>query len=278
MLDSLINDIGSYIEYLQSKGLYITVHGEISECLHEIPGIDIHNNPFCIMLKSDTCAWEKCVLSQKKIYESGNKEPFWGMCHAGVEEYVFPVYGSAKLGFVCVGGYAVNAEKAMPRIESVAAHYFADKKELLNAYRGLNHQKPDMRDLSVLINPLIQMLKFLYMIRPSESSSAQIGNQIYSIAVRYIERNYMQNITLADIAAHCSCSVSSVSHIFSSCGGCSVGQYITRLRISQAKKMLKCSKLPIKSISALCGFGEPDYFSTAFKKYTGMSPSEYRAR
>ena len=151
-----------------------------------------------------------------------------------------------------------------------------DKNVLCCAYCSLNHRKPDISALSVIINPLVQMLTFLNTLRPSAFSGGVSDNQIYNRALRFIERRYMQQITAADIARHCSCSISTVSHTFSQCAGQTVKQYLTQLRIDQAKKLLKCTRLPAKTIAAMCGFNEPDYFSAVFKRIAGISPSDYR--
>lgn len=53
--------------------------------------------------------------------------------------------------------------------------------------------------------------------------------------------------------------------------------YLTLLRINRAKQLL--AQYPHESVSAIalhCGFQDPNYFSSCFKKHTGMSPLEYR--
>lgn len=198
------------------------------------------------------------------------------MCHAGIEEYVFPIYNSKIFGFVSVSGYAVNKTTAAKRISALSKEFMLNQNELLRVYESLNHQKPDIDKLSVIINPLVQMLILLNMLQPPVNAFDGGDNRIYNKALRFIERNYMEKITINNIAEYCSCSVSSISHIFPRKCGQTVKQYINSLRISQAKHLLSSSMLAIKTISALCGFEEPDYFSTVFKNYTGISPSGYR--
>lgn len=277
MLNELIKTINEYVKYLNQTGLYVTVHGNISEYIHSLTKIDIHSCPYCLMIKINNGAWEKCIKSQEKIYEKNCTEPFWGMCYAGVEEYIFPLKSSDKMfGFVCVSGYGVDTKKAMPRIDAAAEKFMINRDELLNTYRNLNHKKPNIRELSAVIAPLVQMLVFLKYIRPSFMKKDIIDNQVYNMTLQYIERRYMQHISVSDIASYCGCSVSTVSHTFSRYAGQTIQQYITFLRIEQAKKLLKNTMLPMKTISAMCGFGEPDYFSTVFKRSTGFSPTKVR--
>ena len=53
-------------------------------------------------------------------------------------------------------------------------------------------------------------------------------------------------------------------------------EYLSRVRIENAKKMLTESEASIKEISYSVGFSDPNYFSRAFKKYEGVSPTEYK--
>ena len=52
--------------------------------------------------------------------------------------------------------------------------------------------------------------------------------------------------------------------------------YVARRRIETAKTLLRSSALPVADIAARSGFASASYFSTAFRRHTGHSPSEYR--
>ena len=86
----------------------------------------------------------------------------------------------------------------------------------------------------------------------------------------------MNDIGIKDIAFACACCESTVSHLFKSNTGMSAKEYITDLRIKQAKKLLTATDLPIVTVAELCGFTNANYFPTVFRKHTGTSPSEYR--
>ena len=54
-------------------------------------------------------------------------------------------------------------------------------------------------------------------------------------------------------------------------------QYVMKIRIEKAKKLLESSTdYKVYEICELTGFSDPQYFSQAFKKYTGFTPSEYK--
>lgn len=58
--------------------------------------------------------------------------------------------------------------------------------------------------------------------------------------------------------------------------GTGVKEYITKIRIEKAKSMIETSDRSITEIAELTGFSGNSYFSTAFKNYTGMTPSQYK--
>ena len=58
--------------------------------------------------------------------------------------------------------------------------------------------------------------------------------------------------------------------------GAGAKEYITRIRLEKAKNLIETTPLSIAEISEMTGFASQSYFSTAFKGYTGMSPSQYK--
>ncbi|MBQ7654675.1 MAG: helix-turn-helix transcriptional regulator [Clostridia bacterium] len=118
------------------------------------------------------------------------------------------------------------------------------------------------------------MLSLLNML-PFHDREIQSANKTFDSILSFVNRNYMNNITLSEIASACSCSESTVSHLFKLHTGISAQKYIINLRLKQAEKLLSTSSLPITEIAFLCGFNNSNYFSTVFKKAKGISPSDY---
>ena len=58
--------------------------------------------------------------------------------------------------------------------------------------------------------------------------------------------------------------------------GCSPSAYLIRYRIQRAAQLLRHSTLPISAVAASVGFEDPLYFSRAFRRAVGQSPTEYR--
>ena len=269
MKNKLIEDINRYITSLNDGGLAVTVHGKLVSGLLEH---NIHRNPFCSMVKTDAEAWKKCISCQQKVFSESKKGHFFGMCYAGVEEYVFFVGDKT---FVSVCGYAVDRRRAKERITRVCNEFFLDKTELLNIYDNcLKHQKEDENELYLKIKPLCYMLYLLQMLA-SDVPESEMKSTVFDSLLSFVQRNFMNDISIKEIAFACACSESTVSHLFKSKTGLSVKEYIIDLRIKQAKKLLTATDLPVFTVAELCGFSNPNYFPTAFKKHTGMTPTEY---
>ena len=55
-------------------------------------------------------------------------------------------------------------------------------------------------------------------------------------------------------------------------------EYISKLRIEKAITLISGTDMPFSEIAEKTGFTTPSYFSTAFKQYTGETPSQYKER
>lgn len=93
---------------------------------------------------------------------------------------------------------------------------------------------------------------------------------------RYIDTNYMNNITLDKLSEIVFMNKFHLVHSFSKYKGISPIQYLINRRVEEAKKLLIDSKLSLEDIAAKAGFSSQSYFNQTFKKLTGMTPTQYR--
>lgn len=59
--------------------------------------------------------------------------------------------------------------------------------------------------------------------------------------------------------------------------GCPIGEYIRQLRIEAACQQLSSSEAALSLVAANAGFYDQSHFTNSFKRYTGMTPTQYRA-
>lgn len=97
-------------------------------------------------------------------------------------------------------------------------------------------------------------------------------------ALRIIDYNYSSPISIEQIANRLSLNTSYFSRIFTGQVGASPKQYLLNKRMERAKELLTVTNASIFEISNSVGYEDQFYFCRIFKKYTGLSPIEYRKK
>lgn len=102
-------------------------------------------------------------------------------------------------------------------------------------------------------------------------------NDIVEAAIALIHENYSdKNLSLNSCAEALSLSSVYLGKLFKSSTGKSVSEYISTFRMEKIKLDLEHSSMPINEILEKCGMEKSNYFYTSFKKYFGVSLTEYR--
>lgn len=108
--------------------------------------------------------------------------------------------------------------------------------------------------------------------------SVQENPTIFMIK-EYISENYMnETLSVKDIGDHVFLSASYVCTFFKNETGQTLNQYLTEYRMERAKQLLCNPRYKITDISSRVGYSDGNYFGKSFKKYSGVSPSEYREK
>jgi two-component system response regulator YesN len=101
---------------------------------------------------------------------------------------------------------------------------------------------------------------------------------IFIKAKEYIWKNHDQEITLKKLAGAVGINPYYLSHLFRKEMGASFIEYLTSVRISIAKNLLKQTKLSMMDVCLAVGYMDPSHFAKIFKKKEKVSPTEYRKR
>lgn len=111
-----------------------------------------------------------------------------------------------------------------------------------------------------------------------ESVPTSVSNShdavIFGNAVKYMLANINTQISIDTLSRHCNISSTGLKKIFTKYSGLGIHQYFLKLKMNKASEYLKTG-LSVTEISSLLGFSSQGYFSHAFKRETGLSPSEY---
>ena len=93
----------------------------------------------------------------------------------------------------------------------------------------------------------------------------------------YIRAHYSDPyLSTKEISEHVRLSASYACTLFKNETGKTLNQFLTEYRMERAKKYLADPRESIAHVASSCGYSDSNYFGKAFKKYTGLSPSEYR--
>lgn len=92
----------------------------------------------------------------------------------------------------------------------------------------------------------------------------------------YIDIHYTDKLTLGFLANKFFMNKEYLAHVFKEEYGFTVNGYISHVRVTKAKNLLRFSGETIEQISAEVGIDDPNYFSRTFKRVEGVSPSRYR--
>lgn len=249
--------------------------------MHTLFPYNSHACPYCLELKSHSEIWDECIFRQSKIIKKCSEGIFYGMCYAGIEEYVISlIYDSSVFGFISVSGYCTNYEEGIARVCNISSKYNLDKEHILDIYnKSVKNVLPSKTLIRQTVGVLARLMELLcikvirYSVAAENSTNADI---ILNHILLHIARYFNTPINLSQIATTCNCSKSYISHLFKKRMGKGISTYINEIRIIEAKRLLKETELSIQEIAGLVGIYDANYFSNLFKRLNKISPMKYR--
>lgn len=123
----------------------------------------------------------------------------------------------------------------------------------------------------------LSALTYSFLLSLLPSSRPDIPDLLNEI-INYIQNNISLTLKLSDLAAEAGYSVPTVNRLFKKYLNCTPAQYIFRMRMIYAEKLLRCQDLSIQNISVCCGFRSFALFSKNFRQYHGCTPHHFRKK
>ena len=140
--------------------------------------------------------------------------------------------------------------------------------EMFNMMR-INIQKQNLYFLSKGLDLLLSLIKA----QPNDNLPTHVATFLESV---FSTERPQQ--TLATYAAECFVSPGHLNRIVKDATGKSVGSWIDIARLSNARRLLGDTDLPIAEIATSIGMDDPSYFSRFFKHHTGVTPVAFRKK
>ncbi len=104
----------------------------------------------------------------------------------------------------------------------------------------------------------------------------QSYNKVTIKLIEYIHENITESITLEALAEHVNLSKEYLCSMFKKNVGLGVIEFINYHKVEESKYFLKYSNLSISDIAFLFNFCSPGYYSSVFKKQTGLTPRQFQ--
>lgn len=129
------------------------------------------------------------------------------------------------------------------------------------------------------LSTLKQLSDYILSILNSLPDTVYSANPVISRVIDSIHSSYKNtNLSVSQIADAMFMNKTYLCSVFKKETGKTINEYITETRMETAKLLLHQQDIRFYEISGMVGINDPNYFSTLFKKYTGLSPSEYQEK
>ncbi len=254
----------------------------------------IHRCDFCMLAKSNPVAHQDCIRNKM----AANRVALWrrtrfqGQCHLGVSDLVRPlIYNDHVLGVFFYGSFVAEGSEALAhqRILRYCQRRGFSPEPLLEEFTGLPRISPsevatawNHLDLAAeLVERIVGgfgLLDKRYRTRSGAQYMVWNGAMpsVVACALRYINLNYSNPLRVTDIATAQRCHPDYLSRIFKQTVGLGVGEYIARLRVDHARRLLGTDRFSLGEIASMVGFYDQSHFGKVFREYVGMTPNDYR--
>ncbi len=102
------------------------------------------------------------------------------------------------------------------------------------------------------------------------------NSEIIKKAIRYISKNYANSLTLELVANQVHLNPTYFSTLFKQSTGSSFKEYLNMVRVEESKRLLANTDYALIDIAIATGFEDQSYFTKVFKRYTGLTPKQFR--
>ncbi len=173
----------------------------------------------------------------------------------------------------------LNGSISVPTVYKLGTSFYSEIATCIDANDEIRKTFP--KGYQLYLKGQLFTLFYVLISRYAISSVGQKGEKSLEHLkqiLKYIENNYMNKITIADVAAEVNLSQSHFMKYFKNTMGTSFIDYLNEYRLTMASRLLLSSEATILVISEEVGYENLSYFNRAFKKRFGMTPSAYRKR
>ena len=240
-----------------------------------------NENPFCAMLAERPATLSVCLQAHQDIIDHTGLIPHTVTCPFGLTETAIPVkLGAQIIGYLRIGQVLRHApaksdsSKVSRELERHGVRFTG---ELRKAWERTPMIPPQKYNATVrLLAFFADQLSALSNLLVTEKNNAE--PPLVLKAREYIDKHKAEEISLADVARAAGASVFHFCKVFHKSTGLKFTDYVSRVRLEDARTQLLNPNLRVSEIAYDVGFQSLTQFNRTFKRVFGQSPTEFRAR
>ncbi len=296
------NLLADLLDWLEKTSPVKISFEDLSGIRYDIPELRlpehfcIHAGKFCQLAKSNKQGHADCIKNKRVTNWKATSRAtgFSGICHLGITDAVEPllfhgqVLGVFYLGSVVLSGTETEGVK---RITKYCTRRGIRAKPLLDAYASVprieqSDYEEYIRRLRVILNVCTTLLdayslpltRYLPQKDTSVLATRRRLTPLIDRAERLIHQRLSEKITVSNIAKELKCHPDHLSRQFKKVQGIALIDFIHRVRIDHARRLIATTRLSLGEISWELGYQEQSHFSRVFKSLVGVTPGQYRKR
>ncbi len=255
----------------------------------------IHTCEFCLFAKSDPESHQHCVGNKMAANRVAiqRKQGFAGLCHLGLTDLVKPlIFQNTVLGVFYYGSFVLigTESKARSRIRRFCHRHGFDAASYLRHFEQAPRLSPEelpalwqrldlIADLARCIVESIGVPIERYRTRPGAQFSTWNGAMptLVRSVVAHLNGHYAETIRVADLAASYRCNPDYLSRCFKRTLGFGVVEYLHRVRIDHARRLLSTERFTVGEVGHMVGFQDQSHFGKVFRGLVGLTPQAFRS-
>lgn len=136
---------------------------------------------------------------------------------------------------------------------------------------GQIYQTTSQENISVITSKAVDAY-----LEQLEAAAVKPENPHISLMTDYIDKHYPDNLTVEAIADAACLSPGYAGRIFKEQLGLPIMDYVLKVRIDKSKKLLLNPHYQIQAIAESVGYGDAGYFTKVFRKFEGITPTQFR--
>ncbi len=194
-------------------------------------------------------------------------------CHFGMKEMAFKMENhNETYGYIMVGPFkdSQNQTEVLQNIENFCKKYAIDKQAMLDAYYSMpSFSQEKFESIKVIIHAM-----FDYAV--NKNIITMKHTLFETVITAHVNAHLSDDLSLDALCRHFYLSPKQLHSIIKKATGLPPKQYIIQQRISEAKRLIATTDMPMQSIAEAVGIPDYSYFIKVFKSATGNTPTHYR--